>query len=370
MSSLISEPSRHSPFHAASWLHHRLSAVVEGLRSHRPLYLVAGATFTAGLLIQLVLHRDPDFALTSLISTNMLVPLPAIILMWLLTDLVRLWRCGYAGSPTAALLRRLSNDVLSPERVANSLHAYLPMAVFILGFTAIKPSIPHLNPFAWDRSLMELDRLLHFGTAPHEVLAPILQFPLATLILNIFYNLWFFVAMGFFIWQGYQGRDTFLRQRFLLAYLLCWGLGSGVLGVLLSSAGPSFYGRLNPGADPYAGLMNYLAEANMVYPIWALKAQDMLWHSYTTGNGMVSGISAMPSMHVATSVMFFICARAAGLRWLTWCTGVFAMVILLGSILLGWHYAADGYVGALVAAGCWWLAGVITRLNGLSSRPS
>ena len=116
--------------------------------------------------------------------------------------------------------------------------------------------------------------------------------------------------------------------------------------------------------------MSYLAEADRHYPVWALRAQDMLWNSYVTARGEIAGIAAMPPMHVGTSVLFFVCARAAGIRWLAWATGVFALVIMLGSILLAWHYAIDGYAGALVAIACWHAAGRIVRWNGLSSRPS
>jgi membrane-associated phospholipid phosphatase len=96
----------------------------------------------------------------------------------------------------------------------------------------------------------------------------------------------------------------------------------------------------------------------------------MLWESYETSEGMISGISAMPSMHVATAVLFFLCARGAGIAWLSWATGIFAVMIQIGSVLLAWHYAVDGYAGALLALGCWWLAGWWVKRGWLSSRPS
>jgi hypothetical protein len=35
----------------------------------------------------------------------------------------------------------------------------------------------------------------------------------------------------------------------------------------------------------------------------------------------------------------------------------FAVVIFLGSVMLGWHYAIDGYVGAAGVAAIWWWCG-------------
>jgi hypothetical protein len=39
----------------------------------------------------------------------------------------------------------------------------------------------------------------------------------------------------------------------------------------------------------------------------------------------------------------------------------FALIILVGSIHLGWHYAVDAYAGFLVAAGCWFGARWLVR---------
>ena len=45
-------------------------------------------------------------------------------------------------------------------------------------------------------------------------------------------------------------------------------------------------------------------------------------------------------------------------------------MVLLGSVLLAWHYAVDGYAGAMIALACWWLAGLWVKRSPLSSRPS
>ena len=50
------------------------------------------------------------------------------------------------------------------------------------------------------------------------------------------YNLWFVVLMTFLFWQGFRKTDTVLRQRYLVAYLMTWGVGTCVLGTVLSSA--------------------------------------------------------------------------------------------------------------------------------------
>ena len=65
-------------------------------------------------------------------------------------------------------------------------------------------------------------------------------------------------------------------------------------------------------------------------------------------------------MHVTIAVLIFLAALNMN-RWLAWVTGLFAFLILVGSVQLGWHYAIDGYLGIGVALLSWSLAGPIAR---------
>ena len=73
-------------------------------------------------------------------------------------------------------------------------------------------------------------------------------------------------------------------------------------------------------------------------------------------DGRLAGISAMPSMHVASSVLMALYASTHA-RWAGWAMWTFAALIMIGSVHLGWHYAIDGYFGAVIA----WCAWVIGR---------
>ena len=336
-------------------------AVIAGFRAHAALYGVALGTYALGLIESLWLGVPLSFSLVSIVTGTTFVFLFLIIGLWLAAEFARLWWTGYEGSPARALQAKLLDDILAPTRVSNTIHAFTANGVFFVGFLAIKKNIPIAMPFAWDQSLMELDRAAHFGHLPHEILAPVFDYPLVTFLINVNYNLWFAVLTAFFFWQGFRKHDSSLRQRYLLAYLTTWLIGTCILGTLFSSAGPCFYSFTATGPDPYAGLMTYLKDANALYPIWAVPTQATLWQSHLAGFGEIEGVSAMPSMHVATTILFILCARASGTRWLLWFTCVFALAIFVGSILLGWHYAVDGYAGAAVALFGWWAAGKLVK---------
>ncbi len=333
------------------------AALIAGFRSHATLYAVALGTYAIALAESLWLGVPLSFGLVGIVSGTTFVFLFLIIGLWLAGDLVRLWWTGYQGSPLQALKSRLLDDILSPTRVSNTVHAFIVNGVFFVGFLTIKKNIPIALPFAWDEAFMVWDRALHFGVLPHEIIAPLLAYAPVTFAINVVYNLWFAVLTAFFFWQGFRRSDTILRQHYLLAYLLTWFIGTCVLGTILSSAGPCFYAFVVPGPDPYAGLLAHLNAANATYPVWAVPTQATLWQSHLAGFGEIEGVSAMPSMHVGTTILFILCAKAAGIRWLTRFSIVFAVLIFLGSIHLGWHYAVDGYAGALVALACWKIAG-------------
>ena len=132
--------------------------------------------------------------------------------------------------------------------------------------------------------------------------------------------------------------------------------------VLVAAAGVYFfYGFVVPGADPFAAQLAALREADQSIPVLALQVQDMLWNDFNTHAGTNAlSIAAMPSMHVGTAVLLALLGwrlnRAAGIA-LT----VFAMLVMIGSVHLAWHYALDGYAGGLGAWIIWHACGRLVQ---------
>jgi hypothetical protein len=75
---------------------------------------------------------------------------------------------------------------------------------------------------------------------------------------------------------------------------------------------------------------------------------------------MGSGISAAPSVHVAMTVLLVLMMRDRfGFRWPTWIAAAYCATILVGSVHLGWHYAADGLLSIVLVPSLWWGIGQI-----------
>ena len=338
-----------------------VQTLLAGFYHNRLLYGFALVVCMTAVAEAVVLKLPMDFAMVLIFSGPVLLVLVFMIILGLLMEMLKLARQRYSGSVTKALWIKLRDDYFAATRVSNALHAFLFMTIYMVGYTFIKKAIPTAHPFGWDPDFMALDKMLHGGVHPYQWLAPLLNSPWITFILNFNYNIWFFVMFTLWFWQGFAATDTKLRQHFLLGFTLTWFVGTCGLGTLFSSVGPCFYGRLYPGSETYAPLMAWLTHVNTLHPIWALNVMDELWKNYETGKGLVNGISAMPSMHVGTSILFATLGFASGKRWLGFLLSGFAMLIMLGSVHLGWHYAIDGYIGAVVAMLGWWLAGKLVQ---------
>jgi hypothetical protein len=263
--------------------------------------------------------------------------------------------------PFTMLMSDLRHNLATPRRLARG----LPMLLFIplLGgtFSVIKAAIPLIQPFSWDARLERWDRWLHGGAAPWELLQPILGHPFVSASINVEYNLWFLVLWFIWIWQFFTLREPQRRMQFLLSSQLAWIVIGSVLAILLSSAGPCYFGQVVPGADPYQPLMSYLHQANRSFEIWALDTQQELWDSYSLGElNLGAGISAMPSMHVAMATLFALLGWRTSRRLGILLTA-FLVCIMIGSIHLGWHYALDGYVSLVCTIAIWHVTGWLVR---------
>jgi PAP2 superfamily len=244
---------------------------------------------------------------------------------------------------------------------ARALPVVACLIIFMPVFSALKSSIPIITDYQWDAYFIDLDRQLH-GTDPWKLLQPLLGYPLVTSLVSMFYHAWIMLIYAGGLYFGLRFIDVDLRKRYFISYFLIWTIVGGLLAVLMASVGPCF-------AEPMIGLtdfrpqMAYLREADQSFPVLVLQVQDKLIAWQQSGaHGLGRGISAMPSMHVSLALLFFLACskiskRAASLA------GAFFLIILLGSVHLGYHYAVDGYLAIVVTLAIWHLVGAFQRLS-------
>ncbi len=277
-----------------------------------------------------------------------------------LFEFVALVRSGSPQNPFAIIAQRLGGRLLEGDRAGNIFHFLVAFIPLMVSFAAMKDQIPQIHAFSWDQTFTQWDRTLGFGHLPWQILQPLFGYPPVTAAINLVYDAWFLVMFCCLLWQAFSADRSVLRLQFLLAFSFGWFIGGNLLAAIFSSAGPCFYGMLHLGENPYAAQMAYLHAANQHWPIWSVPVQDLLWHSYVKGDGALGGISAMPSMHLISTVLMAILACRTS-KWLGAAFIAFTAIIFIGSIHLGWHYAVDSIAGVLLAFVFWMMAGFVAR---------
>tara|TARA_A200000113_G_scaffold213240_1_gene215482 strand:- start:258 stop:1292 length:1035 start_codon:yes stop_codon:yes gene_type:complete len=264
------------------------------------------------------------------------------------------------GNPIEVNKEYLINGPFNKKRYTQSAIVFFAYFVFISSFSSFKSLIGKMHPFSWDMYFMELDRKIHFGVDPWRLIHPFYSDPSILQIVAFLYIAWLPIFFFILYKQLFGLKNRVLRAQYLLAFFLTWAINGSYFAFIFSSAGPCYFNFIT-GIDHYSELMSYQYELNKTREILSVNIQSNLWDIFI-GNqkNLIAGISAFPSIHVSTTFLFVLLSRHARKR--TFITSVgFLLVIMMGSIYLGWHYAVDGYFGILTTLIIWLVSGYIAR---------
>ena len=221
----------------------------------------------------------------------------------------------------------------------------------VAAFTTLKFEIPESVPFYADPWLADLDHAIHAGE-PWLLAHAHAPSWTPAVIEALYTQAWFTEWFGVFFFVAFWSNRP-ARARYLWAFSLTLLIVGTMLATLLSSVGPILYDRIY-GGDRFAGLLETLAangnNSFLEYANYLLAAHDQRQAAFGTG------ISAMPSVHVAMAVLnaWFLTSLNRGVGVIGW---AFAAAILFGSVYSGWHYAIDGYVSAAITSTIWLACG-------------
>ena len=257
--------------------------------------------------------------------------------------------------------RRFFGALRHPTWWAGWVRAWLACWTTSFAYFWLKVSVPRLNAEPLDAALWQLDRTLHLGTSPSRLAVAWLGAPSVAGVLDAWYALWLpsvVWCLAFFA----AASEPRVRNGVVLSCVLLWALGAW-LYVALPALGPIF---VFP--EVFASVAGGLPRAAAAQAALLENYQRVLAGAGPEAIRHTLGIAALPSLHVGFHVLFTLWARAeAPLLFLPFAAGT--LLTFLGSLVTGWHYAVDGYLGAALAALCYGLARRIESAPGaLTSR--
>lgn len=309
--------------------------------------------------------------------------LSAAASLWILTGsiavlallLYRRPKGGVDGPSPFAQIWYWLGERWARDRFLSLIWPPLLFALLMASFNIFKQMILPLAGFRFDPLFASMDRMLFLGTDPWRITHSLLGSPWASYAIDKAYHGWFVpMSLGVMICAFLSDESWRARTQYLLSYILIWiGFGS-ILAFAFPAAGPCFYGHFlgsNPYFDPLMAKLTadqaVLATAMPDAHLSALRNQALLIDAFGSETLRIGGgISAMPSVHNALSVLFAITGFRIHPR-LGWAMTLYALLIWIGSIHLGWHYAIDGIFAAALTLWIWHLTG---RLADLLARES
>jgi len=245
--------------------------------------------------------------------------------------------------------------VRSRESILLWLRLWLACWLISFAYFWVKVYVPLLHEGTFDSALWRIDRIVHLGFSPSEVAIGLLSGTPLVGWLDTWYSVW----LASIIWSlafYAASEDLLLRRRVILSCVLLWIAGAtGYL--LLPALGPVFVFE-----ETWAGVRGSLPLAE--------QAQELLITNYqavvASGAGRTAafdhrlGVGALPSLHVGFHVLFALWAWQHA-RVVRVVFVVMSVLTFAGSLLTGWHYAVDGYLGGALAVACYWAARWLER---------
>jgi len=254
-------------------------------------------------------------------------------------------------------LQKVFGRINEPIRLALLPAVIFP--IFLGAYTWAKCSIPFAAGYGWEQVWANADRFI-FGQDSWRWAHVMLPDSLAPALTFYYAVIWGFalVFSGTLIASFASHRFT---ATYFTALMLSWLIGGIVMAYGISAAGPIFAPLTDPAlvsrfAPLKAELLRVLGDDDLVMKSQRYLAAGMGSKIALKGGG----VSAMPSMHMATATLLVIAAWRTRRLWLAL---LFWALTFFGSVYLGYHYAVDAPVAAVVAVFCWILARQIYALS-------
>lgn len=218
-------------------------------------------------------------------------------------------------------------------------------SVMVHTYFWIKLVVPLLHPRLYDQELWNVDQKMFFGMSPNILFLNIFSQRVVLNVIDWSYARIFFISMSIAFIFFLSSPSRRLRAAFSTGNTLLW-LAGAWLYMSIPSLGPAF--RFPDVWLPFA----YGLGLTQHFQAFLMKNYQAVLRLPRGGSiadvQLMLGVAAFPSLHVAFQSFVFLWMRRV---WIYGeiVFGVFALVILIGSVVTGWHYLVDGVAGIILA---------------------
>ena len=318
----------------------------------RRLYFFEAFTLANFILIFILTVRGHPFALNSL-PTTFRSFIPTLLGYTLAGVVIRCIAAAVRGE-----LKEYLRHIRKVGWLVDTLRLVVFGALMVHTYFCIKLVVPLMRPDLLDQELWNLDQAMLFGFSPNILFLEVFSQPAAMRVIDWSYARIFFASMTVAFVFFLSSPSRRIRVAFSTGNSVMWLIGSW-LYMLVPSLGPAFrfpevwlpFEQGLPLTQHFQAML--MANYREVLRMPQGTAKDVQ---------LMFGIGAFPSLHVGFQTYAFLWMRRLWIYGQI-VFGVFAVLILIGSVVTGWHYLIDGLAGIVLAAGSYVVAARLWKVR-------
>ena len=308
----------------------------------------------ANLVLIHALASRTGLSILGLIPRSLVEFTPALIGYTLAGVIIRALVASYRGE-LAAYVR----VIRSAGWLTDTLRLIVFGALLMHAYFWLKLLVPVLHRRLFDQGLWDLEQTLLAGFSPNILFIEMFSHPISLRAIDWSYARVFFVSLTVAFVFFLSAPSRRLRLAFTTGNTFLWLTGAW-LYLLVPSLGPAY--RF---PDVWLPLAAGLPLTQHFQALLLKNYQAVMRLAEGAGGAgeirLVFGIAAFPSLHVAFQTYAFLWMRRVWIYGQI-VFGIFMVLILIGSVVTGWHYLIDGLAGIVMAGACYWLSSRLWRV--------
>jgi membrane-associated phospholipid phosphatase len=225
------------------------------------------------------------------------------------------------------------------------------LLIFSMAFHfMLKSCINLLNPRNYDALLFRIDRSIHFGIAPAFFFVELFKSKSFYRFMDVFYSPFYYLINITYVPALIVLSSPVRRRIFAAAYILVCIFGLAIY-TLVPSWGPVF-----SFPETFENALQQMPITVSVQKQLYKETVQLIRNPMAKRSIQLGGIAAFPSLHLALLFLFALASKSVSRKWFH-LNLIFLGLMMIGTVVTGYHYLIDDYAGLLLGWSLYKLAG-------------